>query len=331
MKKRIRQFLPWLIALVIFYFLFRQIPPKDVLLTFSRANIPLFFLCAIAYFFIFLSADSWGLWWVINRFSTFVTYKETLLTRGASYLLTVINYNLGQGGIAFYLKRTHQAPIFKTLGAIFYLSLIDLTVMMTCGLIAALCGNIVYRGLSLSPLVIKVVLIYYLLLALWFVFWANVNRPIMAPLKRLKIVNWILHRTLFYAFRESRGGDLIQAFAIRIPATLLILAGFYICIYTFRSFIPIVDIALYTPPLMIVGTLPITPAGLGTVQALCIEFFKTSLSSPLVDQKIFSVEQILLSASLFWAFTNLALKAIFGFYCLKKESKSLFEEMPTES
>ena len=71
---------------------------------------------------------------------------------------------------------------------------------------------------------------------------------------------------------------------------------------------------------MFVGTLPITPAGMGTGQALMVDFFKGSLVGPAG----LTAEQILFSSSLIWAFVNLVLKSIFGAYCLHKKSRHLF-------
>ena len=131
MKKRLKTILPWLVAAGILYFLFQKIPADDVLSTITHADIPRFIFFAVGYFVIIMMADCLGLKWLLSRFSTKVSFKETILLRGATYLLMVINYNLAQGGIAFYLKRTHKAPVFKTLGAMFYLMLIDFSLMLT--------------------------------------------------------------------------------------------------------------------------------------------------------------------------------------------------------
>ncbi|MDO8644183.1 MAG: hypothetical protein Q7S00_04355, partial [bacterium] len=138
-------------AVVIFYFLFKQVPPEQVLKTVLLANIPFFLFLAVTYFVLIMILDCFGLKWAISRFSTKVSFSETILMRGATYVLMLINYNLGQGGIAFYLKRTHKAPVFKTLGTIMYLTAIDLGLILTLGMGAVLTEDILYRGVSMKP------------------------------------------------------------------------------------------------------------------------------------------------------------------------------------
>lgn len=326
MKKRFRKIIPWIIAAIIFYLLFRKIPPANVLATITDSNISLFIFYAVSYFFVVMLVDCVGLRWVISRFSTRVTYVETILMRGATYLLMILNYNLAQGGMAFYLKRTHKAPVFKTLGTIFYLTLIDLTIVLTFAVIAVLIEDAVYREIHLRPFVFHFAAVFYILFILWSLFWRNINHPLVLLFRRLKPFEWLIKRDLFVTFRESTYKDMITTFFLRTPTMLLVVASFFLWIHAFRSFVPLTDLLLYSPLIMVVGTLPITPAGVGTVQALCIEFFQNGLTSPLLQHQLYTPQEILLAASLLWAIFNVTLKVLFGLYCLTKKSRSLFVE-----
>lgn len=326
MKKTLQKLIPWLIAAVIFYLLFRKIPPANVLATISDSNIPLFIFYAVSYFFAIMLADCVGLRWIISRFSTQVSYMETILMRGATYLLMILNYNLAQGGMAFYLKRTHKAPVFKTLGTIFYMTLIDLTIVLTFAVIASLIEDVTYRGFYLKPFISRFAVIFYALFIIWCIFWRYTNHPIVLFLRRFKPLEWLIRRDLFVTFRESTYKDMIMTFLLRTPIMLFIVVSFFLWIHAFRSSVPLTDVLLYSPLIMVVGTLPITPAGVGTVQAFCIEFFRHNLTSPLIQQKLYTPEEILLAASLLWAISNVILKVLFGLYCLTKKSRSLFAE-----
>lgn len=324
MKKNVKRLLPWAIAAVIFYFLFRQIPPGQVIKTIPHANIPLFAFYAITYFVVVMLLDCVGLRWALTRFSTRVNLKETILMRGATYLLMLINYNLAQGGIAFYLKKTHKAPIFKTLGTISYLTMVDLTLVVTCAVLAVQFQDVVYRGESLRGYITRAGLLFYSVLIFWVIFWKNIDRPIFRPALKWKIVEWFTSRPLFATFREASAMDDIKMVFFRMPIIFLIVVSFFLWIHAFRASIPFSHILIFSPVIMLISTLPITPGGIGTVQALCIEFFRIGVQSPLISQKLFSTEEVILAASLLWGFGNFLLKIAFGFFCLKQKSKSLF-------
>ncbi|MBI4411702.1 MAG: flippase-like domain-containing protein [Deltaproteobacteria bacterium] len=328
MKKYLKRILPWLIAAGILYFLFHKIPPTTVLSTITHANIPLFVFYSIAYFVIIMMADCVGLCWLLSRFSTPVNFKETLLMRGATYLLMVINYNLAQGGIAFYLRRTHKAPVFKTLGAMFYLTVVDLSLMLTFAFAAVLMEDISYRDVSLRPFLTQFALLFYSGLTLWIAFWGLIDRPFLKKYRSVGVVDWLVSRHLFVAFRQSSALDYLKTYLLRLPTLVLVVLSLFLWINAFHSALPFTDLFLYTPVIMIVGTLPITPAGLGTVQALCVEFFKTNLTSPLTTGGLYAPEELILAGSLLWGAANFVLKILFGFYCLKQKSRSLFEELP---
>ena len=325
MKKRLKTILPWLVAAGILYFLFQKIPADDVLSTITHADIPRFIFFAVGYFVIIMMADCLGLKWLLSRFSTKVSFKETILLRGATYLLMVINYNLAQGGIAFYLKRTHKAPVFKTLGAMFYLMLIDFSLMLTFSIFAVTAEEITYRGIALRPWIIQFALVFYTGLVLWLLFWLTINRPFANRLRRLKTIDWIVSRHLFVAFRESTTTDYVKTVLYRLPTLMLVVFSLFLWINAFRSSLPLADLFLYTPVIMVVSTLPITPAGLGTMQALCIEFFKTRFTSPMISGGIYAPEELILAGSLLWGMGNFVLKVLFGFYCLRQKSRTLFE------
>lgn len=312
MKKSLKKILPWFVAAAIFYFLFKQIPPAQVFKTMLLANIPFFLFLAIVYFILIMILDCFGLKWAISRFSTKVTFYETILMRGATYVLMLINYNLGQGGMAFYLKRTHKAPVFKTLGTILYLTLVDLGLILTLGMGAVLSEDIIYRGVSLKPFLVRGTLLFYA----FFIFIK------IAPFR------WLSERQILSALKESTLADYGKAVFFRLPVILTILFSSFFSIQAFHSHLPLTDIFAYSPVIMVAGTLPITPAGIGTVQALTIEFFQTHLTSPLFAQKLTSPAKILLASGLLWVFCNFALKALFGFFCIRKKSRALFEETP---
>ncbi len=327
MKKWLKRFLPWVLTGIIFCLLFLKTPPQDIIEVIRVANLPLLGLYAVIYFSGMLILDGAGIRWAVSRFSTMVTTRETILMRGVTYLLMVINYNLAQGGMAFFLRRTHKAPIFKTLSSVFFISLIDLMIVLSMAFVSVLFGTVVYQGIPIQGILVKLVLLVDAGFVLWILFWKNIERPFILKLRRFKIIDHFLNQSLFFSFREARIKDYVIGFALRLPAVSWLIVGTLMGFWGFGITIPISAILTFTPIIMLVGTLPLTPGGLGTSQALCIAFFSSHVSGATLANYSFTPAQVIMSATLLWALANLTLKCLCGLICLKFTSSRLFEEM----
>lgn len=325
MKKFLKKIIPWLFAGLIFFLLFRKIPPREVLETFRYLNVPFFVFLTVTYFTGLLLIDCWGLQWILTRFSAPFRYGETILMRGATYLLMLINYGLGQGGIAFYAKQTHDAPIFKTLGCVFHLSLTDLFLFLVCGTLSIAFGDPIYRGVSLRSSILSLTLIAFASFIGMVFFWRYFDSPVVRFLRKLKLVDWILNHNIFHVYRESTWKDYLTAFLLRIPMVAIVVLSPWFALAVFDVSLPIPVILTYLPIMMIVGTLPITPVGLGTIQVLAVEFFAPHISVPAAASGAVTPETLVLASSILWVFANILLKSLFGFYCLGRKSKKLFE------
>lgn len=321
MKKKLQSLIPWFITALILFVLFRKIPPGEVWEAVTAANISLFLFYAVLYFFLVMLADCWVLEKTLNRFVTKIKLKETLFMRGATYLLMLLNYNLAQASIPLYLKKTHQSPAFKSLGAILYLTVIDLTWIVTLSVLSAFQKDIFYEGINLSETIIRFSSFFYSGLILFFLFWKSSDSKMIKKLRnKVSLLDRFLNNHSFYAFRENRLGDFLKLFFLRLPMLVIIIISLQASLHAFHAFVPWPELFLYTPMIMLVGTLPITPAGAGTTPLLSLHFFKDHLQTSLS----LSPDQILLSSSLLWIFTNLLFKAAFGLYCMKKKSRDLF-------
>jgi hypothetical protein len=146
----------------------------------------------------------------------------------------------------------------------------------------------------------------------------------LSRIVKLKVISWIATRHLFYAFRESGLKDYARALGLRLPVIILVTLSYFFWIHGMRSFISIRDIFIYSPLIMVITTLPITPAGLGTTQALCIEFFSPYLQSTLISSGALTPAEIIFAGSIAWLVGNSILKILFATYCLQKKSRRLF-------
>jgi hypothetical protein len=80
--------------------------------------------------------DALCLRWLFGRLGYALPYKQVLHARGSSYLLGAVNYELGQGMLAWLLAP--PIPILRTLAGCLLLACHDLAILLTLGLMGSL-------------------------------------------------------------------------------------------------------------------------------------------------------------------------------------------------
>jgi len=74
---------------------------------------------AIPYLLALLVADSIALWVTLRvALRVPLRFRDVVLVRGASWLLALVNYGAGQGGIVWFLHRRHGVPVARATGAV---------------------------------------------------------------------------------------------------------------------------------------------------------------------------------------------------------------------
>ena len=112
--------LPWLITLAIGFFLWRRVAGAA-----ARENLAVgaymahvlesvhwlpWLALMIPYSLLYLVIDTVVLWRVINWFNARVAFLDVLPVRASSYILSIVNEQVGKGAIALYMNRRHGIP-----------------------------------------------------------------------------------------------------------------------------------------------------------------------------------------------------------------------------
>jgi len=115
-----QKLLPWAVTALCFGYLFWRLrgaaAREDLTLVaylagvFSKVDWGMWLLLMIPYSGVFFLIDSLVVWRVINWFNTRVSYRDILPIRGSSYILSILNEQVGKGAMALYLYRTHSVP-----------------------------------------------------------------------------------------------------------------------------------------------------------------------------------------------------------------------------
>ena len=293
LKKKASKIFPWLIAVGIFYSLFRKYPLPQLIEAARYAHVSIFILYATAYFFFMGLMDCVGMVWLFGRFGFSTSLKKILPVRLASYLIMVLNYPAAQGMLAYFFTRTKKIPFLQAMGMIVFLTLMDLYWTISFAFVGSFFSDFSIKGIDLNQIVRMI--------------WMGTTMGLVCVMAfralppGLKGVAWVRKRHLFQVFHQAHPFDYLKVLLLRLPMHLAINTSFYFIALSFGTFIPFWKVIARLPLVILVGTIPVTPGGLGTVQVATVEFFKSDVSEP-----------ILLSMSLAFVFMNYFLKAVTG-------------------
>lgn len=316
--KRLQPLAAWLLAFVILYFLFRQVPPKAVWQSVLRADLTVFIALAILYFIVVYFLDSWSMVHILRFHDIHIPLRKFLHFRGHSYYYSLLNYNAGQGLLAYYIKQSESTSWFKVGSIVFYVMLNDFFLLLATAAIAfALAPPRSMVMLSIHHLLYGVIAV---LLALFVI--CKFTPYLVKPLReKMQPGSW-------YAFMAHyRARHLALTFCYRMLVLGGVILGLYLPFIPFHIDISFVRYLASAPLVLIVGALPITPAGLGTMQSAFVMLFSPHVSSPLLAAGA-SPEPLLLALVLSWAFANLVLKLIAGLYFHSKIRNALSLQKP---
>lgn len=311
-------------AVAIFAYLFHLYPPQKIWESLQFVRLSTFIPFAIGYFFLIFFADTFALTRLLKRFGFAIHVKDLVAARGVTYLLMILNYAAGQAAFAYYLKRTHRIPLWEAFSLFFFIAFIDLYWVITLAFAGSFFLNFNIAGIELKKFVWIVAAIAYIIFILNLLFWRG---PLYKKIesKNWRAIHWIRKKDIFRLLKEAKISDYLKLAFLRIPIHISLIVSMYIVLKTFDVFVPFIQLLGNIPLVILTGTIPITPGGLGTTNAVMVELLKPYLKGPIFDRGVITPAELLFTASLLWMFANYFLKALFGMICLKKVSKDLFQ------
>jgi hypothetical protein len=241
--------LPWLIGFLILAALLTRIPFSDLRQALARGPWLLLGVYAIVQVLITLLADGYA-----TRISLAVTgvnwrLGKVLVTRGTTYLLGLVNYALGQGGIGYYLYRD-GIRADRVTGIVLFMLIINF------GLICCLAAlGVVAHGLAHYPHIISLAVLFLFLLT---IFYLTIIALAPKALQRF--------RGLAPLWQAGVSGHLIAA-AGRLPHLCILVLGHWGALRLWGIALPLDQAIILIPIVLVIAALPLTPVGLGTTNA----------------------------------------------------------------
>lgn len=205
---------------------------------------------ALAWQIVLLGADALGNYAAYRLTMPDVRARDFYVFRGASYLPGMVNHHLGQAYMTYLMARLAKIPVARVAGA----TLVSYAGWMGC-LLGCVAIALPLTGLPLGyvPIILT----------------AGIAYLAVVHLKPARLAKTTLLAPLFEAGLRGHAISL----AARVPHLAVLVLGTWGAYLLFHVDIPIGTALLYLPILLVATTLPITPQGFGTREALAATFF----------------------------------------------------------
>jgi hypothetical protein len=288
MRNRIGRVLAWVLALALLGYLFKRTSVGAVVQAVKMAapwTVP---VLAVLVVLVYL-ADSLAMWRIFGWFVARLSFVEVLVVRGATYLLALINYAIGQGTIVYFVHKSRGVPVMK--GAAAVLLVMGTNVLLL--LFFATAGLAVAQ--QVPPLLSTVVAVAWVGLAVYILVVAVKPR-------------FLRERPLFDLLLGAGVRGHLKAVLVRVPHLLSLMVFSYVSLRAFAVKVPLGHAALCLPVTYFIAVLPISPAGLGTTQMAMTLFFAP-----------YAPEATILASSLTGQAIAMAVQALIGLCCLRNQ------------
>ncbi len=214
----VKKAIPWIITFACFVFLYSRIAgpaaAQDMSVAaflanaFSSVNWWAWLALMVPYSIFFFLIDSLIVWRVINWFNAAVSYRDILPVRASTYILSILNEQVGKGAMALYLNRREGVPGWKLGSSMLFIMVCEL--LYLCGWanighalqwesLPQIFGALPWVGMGIVS-VFAVAFLYF---------------------KGKLLPNLLLRdRDILFAFREAQLGQYALILVLRSPALL---------------------------------------------------------------------------------------------------------------
>ena len=304
-----RKALPYVGTIAIFALIFSRIPMAKVGEALKQAPVFKFVAVFLPFSAFFWMIDSTCLTWVVQRFNAPMRFRDIVPIRASMYLLALINTNLGQGGVAYYLHRKARIPFLEALSSILFIALLEVYQLFLFSTL----GVIFYHPTAPAQIeIVKILRVAYLLA--WAMLFAIIGLFAMAR-RNPSVYEWIANSrggSIAGTFLKARPLDYVIVLGIKAPSFLASVATQYFALTLYGIAIPFMKLMLFLPLVFLAAALPIAVAHLGTSQAAWLLFF--SGNAP---------EAKILAYSLAAHFTFMFCDGVIGLFFLPRASREL--------
>ena len=305
----VKRLLPWLVTVACFAFLYTRIagPAAREGLSvaaylgrvFAQVSWPTWLALMIPYSLAFFLIDSLVVWRVINWFNARVRYADILPVRASTYILSILNEQLGKGAMAVYLNRREGVPGWKLGSSMLFIMICEVYYLAGWANVgAALQWSSLPEVFHALPFVGGVMLVLFALGHAFF-------RGAFLPGARVRDAH------ILDAFRQARLHQYLTVIVLRSPALLLAVFVYSEALALFGVEVSYLQMLGYLPVIFFGAAVP------GPFRAVAISMWVVLFPEHPAEMSAFGLVQ-----HNFFIFFNAAIGLLF----LRRANRELFAE-----
>lgn len=257
----VKRLVPWVGAGIVIAYLLWYVPLWEVWVAISQAEVLWYLPLILSFVLYWFLLDSLAYSYLISRFNAPLSWREARGMRGVTYWVAALNWNAGTASIVLYLNRLKDIRPLQSTSSVMFYSMFDAVILACTALLGAafLSPGVVRDAVAWvsASFVLSNVCLFALVVS---------RRPNWGWVNKMR--GW----SVFSSHRKSVPRDFLVLFAIRSAYLAGFVACFLVGASAFEIQVPLGLGLASVPVIMLMGALPISPAGLGT-QAAAMLFF----------------------------------------------------------
>ena len=248
---------------------------------------------------IILGLDAYAIRVALAVFSMKQSLYRLFFMRGTTYMMGILNYALGQGALGLYLQRLGVSAV-RAAGILIFLNAVNFGVVLLVNLAGfglAMSGlkNFGFTGFAYLTLGLVTGLIAYLSVIIFCAEFLQ-RYQILAPLSEAGVDGH---------FKAGLG---------RLPHIIFLVITYWGAIRLWGIPVPFTPGVAIVASVLFIGSLPLTPYGLGTSQTVLIFLCSPYVLSPSPESKA----AVVLAFSLIYYSYGILIQALLGIWCWQK-------------
>jgi hypothetical protein len=247
------------IAVLLVWYSARGVDLSVALRALRHANLELFVPVSFVGFIIWFFGETLLFARLFSYFHRRTEFREVIPANAAYYFLQLINLAVASGALLFFLNRRKGASWSVGGFILLFQGLLDAMLLAAMTLIAVVLGlNSPLRAIGTYA---AIILLGGLTVAGFFLRW----RPASG------LTKWLYERPALSGFRAARPAHYVKLTLIRLP--IFLAEGFVLCgeLRSFHIRMSLYQALLFSPVSLLVGSLPLAPVGLGTLQLVLVK------------------------------------------------------------
>jgi len=299
--------LPWTITLFCFGYLYSRIAARvpegnnvfgylgDI---FGSVNWVAWLGIMVPYSVLYLLIDTAVLWRVVGWFNAKIPYRSLLPVRASTYIISILNEQVGKGAMAMYLNRREGVPGWEVGSSMLFIMFCEFFYLLAWALIGvAISWAIIPPLFHVIPYIGLGAAAFFLA----FIWFFRTSRFAEMPLRQ---------RPLLKSFREARIGQYLTIMLMRSPALLAAVWVYSAAAGLFGVQIPLGDMLGFLPVIFFGTLVP------GPFRAVAVTLWPTLFPEHVAEMAVFGFVQhnffLLFNAAIGLVFLRRANRELFG-------------------